>query len=475
MGCTRDLCNETSDACDTIPDDARCDNGVFCDGTETCDPALGCQPGTPVDCDDGFSCTVDSCDPLTDSCVSIPDDAVCDDGLFCTGSESCVGGACVAGAAPCPGQRCDEDSGTCGACLTVTDCDDGLFCTGSESCVGGACVAGSNPCPAQACDEGTDTCGSCVTDADCDDGLFCNGPEVCDPGLGCQPGTDPCDGNACHEGVDIAHSCEGMSGQLWMSFLSTTTIPGFGSVKDEDIVAYDLATGTWSLIFDSSALGLESLEIGGMAVLPSGDILLSFSDAATLPGLLRGPDGTTVDDSDIVRFTPTALGENTAGTFRFYFDGSDAGLLDASEAIDAIALADDGRLIISTTGNFSGIGASGKDEDLFVFDGTSLGATTSGSFEKIVDGSDIDLATSSGEDIVTVSLTSSGRILLSTIGSFSVPGTSGSDEDVLELTPTQLGETTTGTYALFLRLAALGIDASEDIRSLELIEQRWYR
>jgi hypothetical protein len=401
------------------------------------------------------------------ACLTAAD---CDDGLYCTGIESCVGGLCAVGADPCPGQRCDEDSDTCSACLTATDCDDGLYCTGIETCVGGACVAGSPPCPAEACNEGTDTCGACLTDADCDDGLFCNGPEACDLVLGCQPGSHPCDGNACHEGIDVAHSCEGITGQVWMSFLTTTTIPGIGSVKDEDIVAYDLATGTWSRILDGSAVGLGSLEISGMAVLPSGEILLSFSEAADLPGLVGGPDGTMVDDSDIVRFTPTALGENTAGTLTFYFDGSDVGLLDASEAIDAIALADDGRLIISTTGSFSGTGATGNDEDLFVFDGTSLGAATSGSFEKIVDGSDIGLSTSNGEDIVAASLTSSGKILLSTIGNFSVPGISGTDEDVLALTPTQLGETTAGTYALFLRLSALGIDPSEDVRSIELIE-----
>ena len=44
-----------------------CDNGLYCDGEETCN--LGsCQAGTPVDCDDGNACTDDSCDEAGDAC-----------------------------------------------------------------------------------------------------------------------------------------------------------------------------------------------------------------------------------------------------------------------------------------------------------------------------------------------------------------------------------------------------------------------
>ena len=42
--------------------DADCDDGLFCNGAETCDTGTGeCLPGTPVDCDDGVGCTVDAC------------------------------------------------------------------------------------------------------------------------------------------------------------------------------------------------------------------------------------------------------------------------------------------------------------------------------------------------------------------------------------------------------------------------------
>ncbi len=47
--------------------------------------------------------------PVT--CLS---DAHCDDGLFCNGPETCEADACVAGADPCPDQPCDEFTDACG-------------------------------------------------------------------------------------------------------------------------------------------------------------------------------------------------------------------------------------------------------------------------------------------------------------------------------------------------------------------------
>jgi hypothetical protein len=62
VGCTQDVCNETADVCDHLPDDALCDNGVFCDGAETCDAALDCQPGTDP-------CAPLVCDEVAGACV----------------------------------------------------------------------------------------------------------------------------------------------------------------------------------------------------------------------------------------------------------------------------------------------------------------------------------------------------------------------------------------------------------------------
>jgi hypothetical protein len=68
-----------------------------------------------------------------------------------------------------------------------------------------------------------------------------------------------------------------------------------------------------------------------------------------------------------------------------------------------------------------------------------------------------------------VAVDASGKIYLSTTGSFSVPGLSGADEDVFVFTPTSLGSTTAGTFGpgLFFDGSLYGL-SSNDIRGISL-------
>jgi hypothetical protein len=102
-------------------------------------------------------------------------DADCDDGLFCTGVETCdvaahvcnpnPGNPCVA-----PTGVCQEATDTCVGCSTDADCTNPAL----PFCFGGACVR-------------------CLVDADCADAKFCNGVETCTPGHTCAAGPgNPC-------------------------------------------------------------------------------------------------------------------------------------------------------------------------------------------------------------------------------------------------------------------------------------------
>jgi cysteine-rich repeat protein len=165
-------------------DPGLCDDGDFCNGTETCN-AGSCGAGTPVDPDDGVACTDDSCDELADAVVNATNDANCDNGLFCDGAETCNAGGCGAGTPPaCSGAApfCDEAFGACAECLADVDCDTGLYCDGSETCTDGVCGSGSPPsCDGSTpyCDETLTTCVECLIHADC------SGDDICDTGL-CQ-------------------------------------------------------------------------------------------------------------------------------------------------------------------------------------------------------------------------------------------------------------------------------------------------
>lgn len=114
-----------------------CDDGLFCSGIETCDPAHpdagddGCVAGIPVDCEDGDDCTIDTCDPLKDECVQsdAPPASPCEaDGDLCTIDECDGLGGCstvelVLCDAPCPAcvGECDPVSGLCPCVVAQAD------------------------------------------------------------------------------------------------------------------------------------------------------------------------------------------------------------------------------------------------------------------------------------------------------------------------------------------------------------------
>ncbi|MEM9191326.1 MAG: MopE-related protein [Myxococcota bacterium] len=92
--------------------DDGCDDGLFCNGSEQCDPATAtCLPGTEVACDDDDECTVDTCDESTDSCQNIPTDRDGDG----DGATSCTGDCNDSDPTIFPGQAetCDGIDNDC--------------------------------------------------------------------------------------------------------------------------------------------------------------------------------------------------------------------------------------------------------------------------------------------------------------------------------------------------------------------------
>ncbi len=223
VGCTDDSCNEATNQCDNVPNNANCDNGLFCDGLETCDSMSDCQAGTVLNCDDGVGCTNDSCNEGTDQCDNVASNATCDDGLFCNGAETCSAMLdCQAGGDACPGQSCDELADACVECLGDPECDDGNDCNGVEMCVLNSCVNGTpvdcgamdDDCAVGICNPANGMCEQdvvtlsgavCRVSAnDCDVEETCDGvspgcpADVCaDAGTVCDFGGLPsaCDGN----------------------------------------------------------------------------------------------------------------------------------------------------------------------------------------------------------------------------------------------------------------------------------------
>ena len=256
------------------------------------------------------------------------------------------------------------------------------------------------------------------------------------------------------------------SGSILVCVSGVPTIGAAGIVAPEDIARYDGATASWSRYFDGSDVGLGGRTIDAMAVLANGDILLSFSAATTVAGLTGGPSGTSVGAEDIVRFTPTSLGENTAGTWAFYFDGSDVDLTVAAENIDAITILPSGAIGISTLDNPTIAALSGAaDEDILAFTPTSLGSVTAGTWSWGLDLSDVGY-TLTAEDTDGAWVSSSGQWTLSMLGAWAASSVSGDANSLINFAPTASGATTAGTSTIYFQGSQLLIPTAANVNAV---------
>ncbi|HEY3474053.1 MAG TPA: SdiA-regulated domain-containing protein, partial [Anaerolineales bacterium] len=164
-------------------------------------------------------------------------------------------------------------------------------------------------------------------------------------------------------------------------------------------------------------------------------------------------------DEDVMRFD--------GASWSLFFDGSDVGV----GGLDLVGLdvVDTNTLLMSFNSAVTIGGLTFAPQDIVQFDATSLGSLTAGTFSMYFDGSDVGLSTT-GEKIDSVNLLPDGRILVSTTGNPSVPGVSGTDEDLLAFAPTALGDVTSGTWLLYFDGSDVGLaeSSSEDVDALDV-------
>ena len=195
--------------------------------------------------------------------------------------------------------------------------------------------------------------------------------------------------------------------EILISFATAAAVPGIaGTVQPSDLVKFTATqlgpttAGEFELYFDGSDVGLNTAaeNVDGVELTEDGRLVFSTTGNLDAPNVDRAGE-------DLLLFTPTSLGPNTAGTWEPYFDGSDVGLAGAS--VDAVAL-DDADLLLSTGDTFSAAGLNADDEDVFTFLPTSLGPRTSGVYSPglYFDGSQHGLE---ANDLVAVDLAPNRR------------------------------------------------------------------
>ncbi len=221
----QDVCNEAADDC-IAPPGTPCNDGLFCDGPDVCN-AGSCHPASPPPFNNPCIFRAEpcerACNEATDEC-RVPDGTSCDDGVFCNGADTCAAAVCAVHAGdPCAGgavcqRTCSEPFDSCVA-PAGTPCDDGLWCNGVDVCNGSSsCISAGDPCAGgppchDQCDETTHGCD--VPDGGaCADGVFCNGADSCVAGACLAHAGDPCPtgpecDDTCNEPAD---SCAAAAG-----------------------------------------------------------------------------------------------------------------------------------------------------------------------------------------------------------------------------------------------------------------------
>ena len=168
--------------------------------------------------------------------------------------------------------------------------------------------------------------------------------------------------------------------------------------------------------------------------------------------------GLTAQDVDILYFNGTS--------WSLFFDASDVGISTSGQDVNDFHIVDADTILMSFDAPITLGGLAVNPWDIVRFDATSLGDNTAGSFSLYFDGDDVGLTTTNGQ-IDALEVLPDGRILISTTKDPSVPGVTGAaDEDILAFTPTTLGDTTSGSWAMYFDGSDVGL--ADDIDALDV-------
>lgn len=211
-------------------------------------------------------------------------------------------------------------------------------------------------------------------------------------------------------------------------------------------------TSTATATFTSTATNIPTFTATSTPASPYGPLYFSLLDGQTMGSVAAA-------DEDILNFD--------GQTWRLFFDGSDVG----TSAVDlsAFSILDSDSILMSFSTAVTLNGIAVAPQDVVRFDATSLGDTTAGTFSMYFDGSDVGLTATAGY-LDSLDRLSDGRLLISTSNPFSKSGFVANDTDIAAFTPTSLGNTTTGTWALYFDGSDAGLSArtGEDIDALDV-------
>lgn len=209
-----------------------CDDGLFCTVSDTCSGGT-CQGVTGGLCDDGFDCTDDQCDEQAQACHHNTRAGFC-----------LIANACFADGSVNPGNPCQ----LCSSAASQSDwspndgaaCDDGNICTDNDTCSGGTCSGSPLPnccntdsqcddnrdCTSDTCEVASGTCFNTVTAGHCLIGGACYNDGAVNPSNPCQAcnaAANPNSWSPANDGGQCGGLCQ------WCQAGACTDIPAAGN------------------------------------------------------------------------------------------------------------------------------------------------------------------------------------------------------------------------------------------------------
>jgi hypothetical protein len=118
--CTTDSCQ--NGACVQNNNQNNCNDGNACTLYDVC--SQGSCSGITNDCDDGWDCSIDSCNLLNGDCIHTTTSCECENDERCDDGNACTTNTC---------------EGTCVTKDNKNTCDDGNACTLNDTCSQGSC------------------------------------------------------------------------------------------------------------------------------------------------------------------------------------------------------------------------------------------------------------------------------------------------------------------------------------------------
>lgn len=158
------------------------------------------------------------------------------------------------------------------------------------------------------------------------------------------------------------------NGDLLLVFRSRQVIADVGTFNVADVVRFspittgEVTEGSFHWYFDGSDVGLQGgrEQIDALEALPDGRLLISTTGTAAVP---NGGNVVRAQDEDLLAFTPTTLGETTAGSWALYLDGTAIPGLARKDVSGAAVDSANGDIYITIDGNYrvGGVRSNGKD------------------------------------------------------------------------------------------------------------------